>query len=196
MSAFDLLLCLVGDLFFIKLISRYHERVMHIFLEIPRKYALFLNSECESYIADLQNAENKNEADDPSEDDEKDEDDQTVSLRYDRGGYQRIYTHRKSMGNHYLISFVFLMLATEAYFVWQFVVRSEFYGNISDFSKIYRTAYEDMVTFMEVLDIYREYFTNPSTTYGRNARLVSVVETYWDTLYDAEKVYKTVLPVA
>ncbi len=54
LSAFDLLLCLVVDIVFIRMISWYHMRVMHIFLEIPRKYALFLNSQCETYIAELQ----------------------------------------------------------------------------------------------------------------------------------------------
>ena len=54
LSAFDLLLCLIGDILFINLISAYQARVMHIFLEIPRKYALYLNSQCETYIAELQ----------------------------------------------------------------------------------------------------------------------------------------------
>jgi len=53
-SGFDLLLILIGDIIFIKFISRYQTRVMHIFLEIPRKYALFLNAQCETYIAELQ----------------------------------------------------------------------------------------------------------------------------------------------
>ncbi len=54
LSAFDLLVCLVGGIVFIKMISKYQGKVMHIFLEIPRKYALYLNGECETYVAELQ----------------------------------------------------------------------------------------------------------------------------------------------
>ena len=84
------------------------------------------------------------------------------------------------------------MLATESYFVWQFVMRSNFYDNLIQFSAIYRTAYEEHVAFIEVIDIYREYFTNPSTTYGRVTELPSVVNTYWNKLYELGKSYKNV----
>ena len=54
LSAFDLLLCLVVDIIFIKFISKYHMKVMNTLLEVPRRYIIFLNGQCENYIAELQ----------------------------------------------------------------------------------------------------------------------------------------------
>lgn len=54
LSGFDLLVCLIGGYILIKLIGTYEDKVMHVFLEVPRKIVLSLNSQCETYIAELQ----------------------------------------------------------------------------------------------------------------------------------------------
>jgi len=84
------------------------------------------------------------------------------------------------------------MLATEAYFIWQFVMRSNFYDNLIEFTKIFRTANEEHVAYMEVLNIYREYYNNPNTNYGRIIPLSETISTQWDTLYAISKIYQSV----
>jgi len=49
----DLIICLGADIIFIYYISRYQSVIMTIFLEIPRKYVIFLNAQCESYTAEF-----------------------------------------------------------------------------------------------------------------------------------------------
>jgi hypothetical protein len=117
---------------------------------------------------------------------------QTVSMKNERGGYERVYTQKKSLGNKYFISFIVLMLITESYFVMQFVLRNQFYQNLSTFSSIFRTAYEDLVAFKEVENVYREYFTNSTTDFGRTTKLSSTVFDYWNSLYEMEKKYRDV----
>jgi len=52
--AFDLVICLIVDIIFTKYIANYQVKIMDIFLDIPRKYTLFLNNQCETYLAELQ----------------------------------------------------------------------------------------------------------------------------------------------
>ena len=51
---FDLIICLIVDIIFSKYIASYEVKVMDTFLEVPRKYTLYLNGQCETYIAELQ----------------------------------------------------------------------------------------------------------------------------------------------
>lgn len=48
----DLVICMGADIIFIWLISGYQDLIMNIFLEIPRKYVLYLNTQCENYTAE------------------------------------------------------------------------------------------------------------------------------------------------
>lgn len=52
--AVDLVICLIVDIIFTKYIASYEVKIMDIFLDVPRKYALFLNNQCETYLAELQ----------------------------------------------------------------------------------------------------------------------------------------------
>ncbi|MDR3547492.1 MAG: hypothetical protein P4M11_04335 [Candidatus Pacebacteria bacterium] len=53
-SAFDLFICLAVDWVLGKFIEKYEDKVMHIFLEMPRKYMIQLNAQCESFVGELQ----------------------------------------------------------------------------------------------------------------------------------------------
>lgn len=193
LTGFDLLLCLVGGYFMIKLISAYEDRVLHIFLEVPRRVVLCLNNQCETYVADLQNAENGNKAEVMSEEDEKEtQEHHGVNPVLDRGGYERVYTHRRRLGISYLVSFIVLMLLAETYFVVEFVLRSDFYNSLNQFSTIYLTTYQEAVVYLEVIDVYREYFADPSTNIGRITPLPSIAYNYWTHLYETEKAYNEV----
>jgi len=54
MSATDLFICLVIGWILSKFIESYEGRIMHIFLELPRKYMIQLNAQCENFISELQ----------------------------------------------------------------------------------------------------------------------------------------------
>lgn len=84
------------------------------------------------------------------------------------------------------------MVVTESYFVLQFVLRNQFYNGVGDFSKIFNTAYEEFSAFGEVLNVYREYFFNPDTQYGKTTKLANTISDYWNYLYEIEKRYRDV----
>lgn len=131
-----------------------------------------------------------------SEGNEKEEDEsQGVLVVTDRGGYERIYTNKKNLGVNYLISFIVLMVLTEGYFILEFILRSNFYNSLNEFSIIYMTANTEMVSYLEVINVYREYYANTSTSFGREVSLQQVVSTYWEDLYEISKQYKEVTKI-
>ncbi|MDR3547491.1 MAG: hypothetical protein P4M11_04330 [Candidatus Pacebacteria bacterium] len=116
-----------------------------------------------------------------------------MSLQTNKGGYERIYTHKKMLGCTYIISYLVLMVLAEGYFVLQFVLRSQFYNKLNEFTTIYHKAYEDMVSLLQTVDVYREYYNNPSTTVGRIKLLRDSVFTEWESLYTAQKETENVI---
>lgn len=125
--------------------------------------------------------------DDLSEDDEKSTGTQNFSFGCVQSGYQRIYTHKKTMGVSYLISLVFMIVIAEAFFVWQFLMKIRFYNNLVEFSNAFLLFNKEYIGYIEVLNVYREYYANPSNSYGRTTRLNSVIEDYWKSLYEKIK---------
>ena len=49
----DLFICLIFDIIVIAYIKDYQIRTMDVFLELPRRYVVYLNSRCESYATEL-----------------------------------------------------------------------------------------------------------------------------------------------
>jgi hypothetical protein len=45
---------LVGGLLLIRRIANYEEKIMHVFLEVPRKTVLQYNTTCEVYTSEIQ----------------------------------------------------------------------------------------------------------------------------------------------
>ena len=54
LSSFDLFICLAIGWILSRFIQRYEEKIMHVFLELPRKYMIYLNAQCENFISELQ----------------------------------------------------------------------------------------------------------------------------------------------
>ena len=141
--------------------------------------------------------ENKNEIEEDEDEDEDKvaaESSAMISLQNSRGGYERIYMHKKRLGLTYVISYIFLMLLAQGYFVMQFVLRSQFYENVSEFATIYYGSYEEAINLMEAMDVYREFYHDPTTQMGRKVQLKSTVDTQWKALYKAQRDYKSVCP--
>eukprot|EP00826_Nyctotherus_ovalis_P054526 TRINITY_DN7149_c0_g1_i1.p1 TRINITY_DN7149_c0_g1~~TRINITY_DN7149_c0_g1_i1.p1 ORF type:complete len:109 (+),score=21.19 TRINITY_DN7149_c0_g1_i1:170-496(+) len=88
------------------------------------------------------------------------------------------------MGVIYLISLVFMIVIAEAFFVWQFLMKIKFYNNLVEFSNIFLLFNKGYIGYIEVLNVYREHYANPSNSYGRTTRLNSVTEDYWKSLYE------------
>ncbi len=174
-----------------KLIGHYEDKVMQIFIDMPRKYVVYLNSQCENFISELQSAEKRNAVDELSDEDVKTEaqDDEVAALKSDKAGFQRVFTHKKSFATRYLVSFVVLMLLAQGYFVLQFVLRTQFYNRIYNFSAVYHTAHKDLDLYLEVLNVYREYYAAPDNDIGRHNPLRLAVLNEWQKLYAIEKLY-------
>eukprot|EP01022_Parablepharisma_sp_SALTPOND_P002434 TRINITY_DN109_c0_g3_i1.p1 TRINITY_DN109_c0_g3~~TRINITY_DN109_c0_g3_i1.p1 ORF type:complete len:838 (-),score=56.32 TRINITY_DN109_c0_g3_i1:1041-3554(-) len=54
LSSFDLFICLLAGWILSKFIERYEDKIMHVFLELPRKYMIVLNAQCENFVSELQ----------------------------------------------------------------------------------------------------------------------------------------------
>jgi len=75
----------------------------------------------------------------------------------------------------------------QSYFVLQFVLRTQFYDNLNNSAIINYKAYEEMIGFLEAIDVYREYYQDTDTKIGRKELLKETVYTEWEMLYLAQK---------
>lgn len=115
-----------------------------------------------------------------------------LGTKHNYSWYRRIYTHKVVIGTNYLISFILLMVVTEGYFVFEFIMQNNFYKNLKEFANIYFFTNSEAVGYMDAIDFYKEYYTDPNNIYGRNTPLSAEASNYWNILYKLSKDYMNV----
>ncbi len=116
----------------------------------------------------------------------------TVLPGSDRGSSEKVFTHVRNVGCRYILSYVALLLLAQSYFILQFLLRINFYDNVQEFSIIYQKAHEELMMFMDVMNVYREYYANSQSTIGRSTALKETVNVVWQELSIAQKEYQSV----
>lgn len=179
------ILCVIAFKWLNNAIEEYNYKILYILLDIPRKFVLFLNTQAEAFVAEFENNEKNQEVESiEGSIGEAADPDENVYKRFKKSGFVRFFTYRMGLGLKYLISYFFILICAQAYFIYLFFDRTNFYKNIGTFSTQLVTAHEERNSYLFILHCYNEYLYNSSAFLGSKESLKSIAPTLWERTYD------------